>query len=225
MWSICYFCKGASFTRFCVLLTRCFLPVALKQSNCVPAHSSGKWHWKAAFLCGHLFPCDCPSCPCGSSVEDEQNKNCIKMGGRLWDTYRQREGEKESGGGVGGRRQEPSAHLPNLLLCVLSRRMGEVGCGKGWVREEIRGSAERKRGRGLRHKDMACCSNLERIQNRREGTDIFTVQTPPRGICLQKCLTEWITQREPEHCRANTTPWRVHQSARVCECVCACGRA
>lgn len=87
---------------------------------------------------------------------------------RLWDTYRLREEEKEAGGAEG---RQPSAHLPNLLLCALSCRMGEDGCGKRRVRMKIRGSVERKRGRGLRHKDMACCSNLERIQNRGERTN------------------------------------------------------
>lgn len=47
-----------------------------------------------------------------------------------------RERKKKWGVGVGVEwsgveSRQPSAHLPNLLLCVLSRRMGEDGCGKG----------------------------------------------------------------------------------------------
>lgn len=55
---------------------------------------------------------------------------CFFIWGWWWDTYRQREEEKVGGGG-GAEGRQPSTHLPNLLLCVLSRRMGEDGCGKG----------------------------------------------------------------------------------------------
>lgn len=61
----------------------------------------------------------------------------------LRDTYRLREDEKEAGGAEGS---QPSAQLPNLLLCVLSRRMGEDGCGKGWVREENKRIGRKEKG-------------------------------------------------------------------------------
>lgn len=62
---------------------------------------------------------------------------------RLWDTYRLREEEKEAGGAEG---RQPSAHLPNLLLCALSCRMGEDGCGKRRVREENKRIGGKKKG-------------------------------------------------------------------------------
>lgn len=56
---------------------------------------------------------------------------------------------------------------------------------------------------------IVCCSNLERIQSRREGADTCTVCSPPHGVCLSSEMfdrtavgTKW---RGPERRRAATT--------------------
>lgn len=65
---------------------------------------------------------------------------------------------------------------------------------------------------------MVCCSNLERIQSRWEGIDVYSSLTSTQYLSSEMfdraaVGTKW---RGPECCRAGTTQWRVKWRAAAC---------